>query len=94
MFLSLIPVTVDGPLEKLDGVLRLPELSIGRLDLGSHPADAGVALEGVGPSLRFLVHHLQHIPSAPLRCGQLLKTEGIKGDFKKMCALKVQTPDK
>lgn len=73
---SLIPVTVDGALEELHRILSLSELPVGRPDLSTHPADAGVALEGVGPSLRFLVHHLQYIPSTPLRCGQLLGRKG------------------
>jgi len=71
-----VPVAVDGPLEELHGVLLLSETPIGRAHLRPQPADAGVALEGVGPALRLPVHHLQHVASTPLRRGQLLLMRG------------------
>lgn len=71
----LIPVAVDGALKELHGVVGLPQLPVGRADLGAHAADAGVALEGVGPTLRLVVHHLQHVAAAALRRCQLLPGE-------------------
>lgn len=69
----MIPVAVNGALKELHGILRLAQLPVGRPDLSTHPADAGVALESVGPPLRFLIHHLKNVASTPLRCGQLLE---------------------
>lgn len=69
---SAIPVAVDGALEELHRILGLSQLSIGRFHLSPHAADAGVALERVGPPLGFLVHHPQHIAPALLGCAQLL----------------------
>lgn len=68
-----IPVTVDGPLKELHRILSLSELPVGWSDLGTHPADTGVALESVSPPPWLLVHHLQDVPATPLRCGQLLE---------------------
>lgn len=68
----MIPVTVDGPLKELHGVLSLLELPIGRVDLSTHAANAGVALESVSPPLWFLIHHLQHVPPGLLGGSQLL----------------------
>lgn len=72
----MIPITVDGALKELHGILRLLELPAGRADLSAHAADAGVALERVGPPLRFLIHQLQHVPPTFLRHGQLLDQDG------------------
>lgn len=85
-----IPVTVDGPLEELHGILRFSELPVGGADLSAHPADAGVALEGVGPPLWFLIHHLQNVSSTPLRCGQLLKHTKGSGGIQNWDQLSVQ----
>lgn len=68
----MLPVTVDGALKELHGILRLSQLPVGEADLSAHAADAGVCLKRVGPPLRFLIHHLQHVPPTLLRCGQLL----------------------
>lgn len=72
----MIPVAVDGALKELHWILRLLELAVGRADLSTHAADAGVALKRVGPPLRFLVHHLQHVATTLLGCGQLLDRDG------------------
>lgn len=68
-----LPVAVDRSLEELHRILRLSEFPIGGFDLQADAAHAGVALEGVGPALGLLVHHLQHVSSTLLRGGQLLK---------------------
>lgn len=67
-----LPVAVHGSFEELHRVLGLSQLSVGGSDLRADAAHAGVALEGVGPALGLLVHHLQHVPSALLRVSQLL----------------------
>lgn len=67
-----LPVTVHGSFKELHGILGLSQFPVGGFDLRADAAHAGVALEGVGPALGLLVHHLQHVPSALLRVSQLL----------------------
>ena len=68
-----LPVTVDGTLEELHGVLRLSELALRGFDLSAYSAHTSVGLEGVCPPLGLLVHHLQDIAAALLRGGELLQ---------------------
>lgn len=75
---SAVPVAVDGALEELHGLLGLPQLPVGWFHLSAHAADAGVALERVGPPLGFLIHHPQHVAPALLGCAQLLGHDALR----------------
>ena len=67
------PVAVDGALKELHGALCLEQLGGGGLQLGADSAEAGVALEGVGPAAGLVVQHLEQVASALLRSAQFLR---------------------